>query len=129
MSITRVVPIVSISVLALIVVLLGLMGRKNETFDGVIVQDVTIYEFYPRAKDCNYQGSPYLLLPNHNFQDIVTSTASISDLNGLFHGVWRAKLNGNLSGIGWYKYRKSYWRELSVNFVTDAVKIDCGAGR
>jgi tetratricopeptide (TPR) repeat protein len=35
-------------------------------------------------------------------------------------------LNGNLSHIGWYKYRRNYWRKLSVNYVVDAVEMSCG---
>jgi hypothetical protein len=35
-------------------------------------------------------------------------------------------LNGNLSAIGWHKYRKNYWRELSVNYVIDAAAMSSG---
>src|SRR5260370_1695541 len=28
--------------------------------------------------------------------------------------------------IGWHKYRKTYWRELCVNYVVDAVEMSCG---
>lgn len=68
MSASRIVPIRLFLALALAAALVHeLMGRKNETFDGVIVQDLTTYEFYPDAKDCNYRGTPYMLLPNRRF--------------------------------------------------------------
>jgi hypothetical protein len=106
------------------------MGRKNQTFDGVIVQDVLTYEFYPDAKDCNYRGTPYVLVPNARFHEIVTArSADFEHIDRLLHGTWRAKLNGNLSAIGWHKYRKTYWRELSVNYVVDAVSIGCSDAR
>ena len=44
-------------------------------------------------------------------------------------GVWRAKVNVNLSHIGWFKYRKIYRRELLVNYVVDAVSLNCGSER
>jgi hypothetical protein len=102
----------------------GLLGKKNQTFEGVIIQNVGTYEFYSDAKDCNYRGAPYVLLPNDRFYEIVTTTDG-GDLERLFHRAWRAKLNGNLSFIGRFKYRKIYWRELSVNYVVDAVSISC----
>jgi hypothetical protein len=45
----------------------------------------------------------------------------------LFRAVWRAKLNGNLSRFGVFKYRKTYWHELSVNYVLDATLLTCPA--
>lgn len=127
MSANRVVPVLLLGVLAFAALVHGLGGKKNQTFDGVIVQNITTYEFYPNAKDCNYRGMPYVLLPNAPFTEIVkTGGADFENLDRLFHGTWRAKLNGNLSRIGWYKYRKTYWRELSVNYVVDAVEISCG---
>jgi hypothetical protein len=71
-----------------------------------------------------------VLLPNVRFREIVTTgSTDVEHMDRLFHGTWRAKLNGNLSPIGWYKYRKTYWRELSVNYVVDAVSISCGEAR
>jgi tetratricopeptide (TPR) repeat protein len=122
---SRVVPVLMICALALAGLIYGLMGRKNQTFDGVIVQDVMTYEFYPNAKDCNYLGTPYVLLPNARFHEIVTTVTDVEHIDRLLHGAWRAKLNGNLSAIGWHKYRKNYWRELSVNYVIDAVEMSC----
>ena len=105
----------------------GLIGKKNQTFDGVIVQDVMAYEFYPNAKDCNFRGTPYVLLPNARFQEVVANgSTDVEHMDRLLHGTWRAKLNGNLSAIGWHKYRKNYWREISVNYVIDAVEMSCG---
>ena len=110
--------------------LVPLGGNKNQTFDGVIVMNFGTYEFYPNAKDCNYRGTPYVVLPNERFRkSVTTGNTNIDDVDRLFHGTWRAKLNGNLSRVGWYKYRNTYWRELSVNYVVDAVLISCAATR
>ena len=128
MSASRIVSILLL--VALVVALVhGLMGKKNQTFDGVVVQDLTTYEFYPDAKDCNYRGTPYVLLPNTRFYEIVTASTGIGHMERLLHGRWRAKLNGNLSAVGWHKYRKNYWRELSVNYVVDAVEFSCSDSR
>jgi len=91
--------------------------------------DVQTYEFYPNAKDCNYQGTAYVLLPNARFRELVPESTDIGNIERLFHGTWRAKLNGNLSPIGWHKYRKTYWRELSVNYLVDVVPINCSDAR
>jgi hypothetical protein len=129
MSSSRIVPFLLLGALALAALGFRLMGKKNQSFDGVIVQDFNTYEFYPGAKDCNYQGIPYVLLPNRRFYDIVTLSTDPEHMDRLFHGVWRAKLNGNLSAVGWHRYRKNYWRELSVNYVVDAVEMSCGDSR
>jgi len=127
MSADRIIPALLISVLAFALIPLG--GNKNQTFDGVIVMNFNTDEFYPNAKDCNYRGAPYVLLPNARLREIVTNEITdVADVR-LFHGTWRAKLNGNLSHIGWYKYRKTYWRELSVNCVVDAASISCSDAR
>jgi hypothetical protein len=71
-----------------------------------------------------------VVLPNARFGEVVTTgSADVEHLDRLFHGTWRARLSGNLSRIGWYKYRKTYWRELSVNYVVDAVPISCSDAR
>ena len=129
MSSSRIVPILLFVALALAALVHELMGKKNETFKGVIVQDLTTYEFYPDAKDCNYRGTPYVLLPNRRFYEIVSTSTDAGHMDRLLHGRWRAKLNGNLSAVGWHKYRKNYWRELSVNYVADAVEMSCGDPR
>jgi hypothetical protein len=126
MSSSRVVPIFLLVALLLAALFHGLMGKKNKTFDGVIVQDFTTYEFYPDAKDCNYRGTPYVLLPNKRFRESVTTSTAVGEMDRLFHASWRVKLNGNLSAFGWHKYGRNYWRELSVNYVVDAVEISCG---
>jgi len=127
MSASRIVLILLLGALAFAALVYGLIGKKNQTFDGVIVQDVMTYEFYPNAKDCNYRGTPYVLLPNARFQEVVTTgSTDVERIDRLLRGTWRAKLNGNLSAIGWHKYRKNYWRELSVNYVIDAVEMSCG---
>lgn len=129
MSASRIVPILLLGLLALTALVHGLLGKKNQTFDGVIVQDLTTYEFYPNARDCNYRGTPYVLLPNQRFHDVVATSADIDHIDHLFHATWRAKLNGNLSAVGWHRYRKNYWRELSVNYVVDAVEMGCGSSQ
>jgi hypothetical protein len=127
MSASRIVPILLLGLLAFVGLLLWGMAKKNEVLEGVVVQDVSTYEFYSDAKDCNYRGSPYVILPNERFHEIfVTSSGDLGHLNRIFHSTWRAKLIGNLSAIGWHKYRKTYWRELSVNSVIDAVQLGCG---
>jgi hypothetical protein len=126
MSASQVVPIFLLVALLLAALFHGLMGEKNKTFNGVIVLEYTTYEFYPDAKDCNYHGTPYVLLPNKRFREMVTTSADVEHVERLFHGRWRAKLNGNLSMFGWYRYGRNYWRELSVNYVVDAVEMSCG---
>jgi hypothetical protein len=123
MSADRLVPVLLLGVLALAALTPALVGRKNQTLDGVIVLNFNTYEFYPNAKDCNYRGTPYVVLPNARFREYMNR--EVTDIEELFHGTWRTKINGNLSRIGWYKYRKTYWREFSVNYVVDAVSIGC----
>jgi hypothetical protein len=126
MSADRLVPVLLLGVLALAALVPGLVGRKNQTFDGVIVRNFNTSEFYPNAKDCNYRGTPYVVLPNARFREIINAgSTDIENVDRLFHGTWRAKLNGNLSHIGWYKYRETYGREPSANYVVDAVPISC----
>jgi hypothetical protein len=126
MSADRLVPVLSFSLLALAALVFALQGKKNQTFDGVVVLNLMTYEFYPNAKDCNYRGMPYVVLPNDRFRDVFITYATDPDhLDRLFHGTWRAKLNGNLSRVGWYKYNRTYWRELSVNYVVSATSISC----
>lgn len=129
MSASRIVPILLLVALVLAALVHRLMGKKNETFAGVIVQDSHTYEFYPDAKDCNYLGTPYVLLPNRRFYEIVQTNTDVEHWDRGPHGTWRAKLIGNLSAVGWHKYRKNYWRELSVNYVVDAVEMSCGDSR
>jgi len=130
MSSHRIVPVLSLGVLVFAVLVINLQGKKNQTFDGVIVQDGMTYEFFPNAKGCDYWGMPYVVLPDAHFKDFVTTgSADIEHLDRLFHGTWRARLNGNVSRVGWYKYRKAYLRELSVNYVVDAMPINCSDSR
>src|SRR5258706_13459932 len=129
MSDSRIVSILLLGLLAFAALVHGMMGRKNQTFDGVIVQDVSTYEFYPNAKDCNYRGTPYVLLPNERFREVVAISTDVENIDRLLHVTWRASLNGNLSPVGWHKYRKNYWRELSVNYVIDAVEMSCGGSQ
>jgi hypothetical protein len=100
MSASRIVPILLLGLLAFAALVHGLMGRKNQTFDGVIVQDVSTYEFYPNAKDCDHRGTLYVLLPNERFREVVATSTDVEHIDRLLHGTWRARLNGNLSPVG-----------------------------
>jgi hypothetical protein len=127
MSGQRVMPILLLCALAVAGVIYGVMGRRNQNLNGVIVFDTNHFEFYPDVHDCNLRGPAYLLLPNARFQEIVNARAPDPEhLEALLHSRWRAKLNGNLSAVGWYGARIKYWRELSVNYVVDAVEMSCG---
>jgi hypothetical protein len=53
MSSDRIVPVLLLGALALAALVINLEGKKNQTFDGVIVLDGMTYEFYPDAKDCS----------------------------------------------------------------------------
>jgi len=92
MSASRIVPILLLGLLAFAALVHGLMGRKNQALDGVIVQDVSTYEFYPNAKDCNYRGTPYVLLPNERFREVVAISTDVEHIDRLLHGTWRASL-------------------------------------
>jgi hypothetical protein len=73
MSADRIVPALLIGVLLAFAALIPLGENKNQTFNGVIVMNFNTYEFYPNAKDCNYRGTPYVVLPNAPFREIVAS--------------------------------------------------------
>jgi hypothetical protein len=92
MSASRIVPILLLAALALAALVHAMLGKKHQTLDGVVVQDFETYEFYPNAKDCNYRGTPYVLLPNERFHEIVTTSTDIDHIDRLLHGTWRAKL-------------------------------------
>ena len=97
MAVSRIVPILLIGGLAFVALVHGLMGRKNESIDGVIVYESGAYEFYPGAKDCKYRGTPYALLPNARFYEIVTNSVPFDHLERSLHATWKARLNGNIS--------------------------------
>ena len=74
MSSDRIIPVLLLGVLALAALkVINLKGKKNQTFDGVIVLDGMTYEFYPNPKDCSYGGTPYVVLPNARFGEVVTT--------------------------------------------------------
>ena len=103
------------------------MGKNNETFDGLVVLRNSSYEFYPGVKDCGRRGTPYWIVPNGNFYDVVEASVHVNSIEELFrlHRAWRVKLRGNLSRIGRYGYEGRYWRELSPIYVIDAMSLDC----
>lgn len=81
MSASRIVPILLLGLLAFAALVHRLTGRKNQTFGGVIVQDVSTYEFYPNAKDCNHRGTPYVLLPNERFREVVATSTDVEHID------------------------------------------------
>ena len=125
MSASRIVPVILISALALTAAINGARGKKNQTFEGLVVQENSLYEFYPGVKDCKRYGTPYWLVPNPEFYELVHTSSDVGHLDRLFHGAWRVKLNGDLSHIGRYGYREKYWRELSARYVVDAIELSC----
>ena len=125
MSAVRIVPVLALAVLVTAALIQSVRGKKNQILDGVIVNDFTTYEFYPDATGCGFRGRPWLIYPNADFQEHVRASIEAKNLDGLLHGVWRAKLNGDFSHFGWYKWRKTYSRELRVKFVVSAVPLTC----
>ena len=87
MSAHRVVPISFLCALVLAAFGYWFMRKNCQTFGSVIVLAEGAYVFYPDAKDCNYRGIPYVLLPNASFGEIVAPHADVEHLNRLFQGV------------------------------------------
>jgi hypothetical protein len=127
MSPSRTVPVFLICALVLAVVINGAAGKKNQTFDGLVVQENTFYEFYPDVQGCLRQGTPYWLVPNREFYETVHTSTDLEHLNldRLVHGSWRVRLIGDLSHIGRYGYQDKFWRELSVRYVMNANQLNC----
>jgi hypothetical protein len=124
---TKVVPVLLLCVLAAAIAINFVRGRSDQTFSGVVIMDLPVYKFYPEQKDCGQKGTPYLLIPNSRFGEIASNTADIDNLDALMHASWRVKLRGNLSHLGRYGPRGIYWREFHVQYVIDAVPLDCKA--
>ena len=101
------------------------MGRKNETFEGLVVKRNLTYEFYPSAKGCERRGTPYLIVPNGDFYEMTKTIVSVDQIEDLFRGEWHRKLKGNLSRLGRYGPDGEYWRELSPIYVIDSKSLDC----
>jgi hypothetical protein len=129
MSLIRTAAPLAICTLALAAIAIGAMGKKDQTLDGLVVQENTLYEFYPGAKDCLRQGTPYLLIPNDEFRVEVHTATDLEHFDRLSHGTWRVKLNGDLSRFGRYEYGRTFWRELTVNYVVDSSAISCQDAR
>lgn len=124
---SRLFPVVLLLVLLLAALVNSARGKKDRTFEGVVVLDYPAYRFYPELKDCRLRGTTYWLVPNQRFYEAVPmpSTNDPSHLERLFHAVWKVKLHGNLSPIGRYGFQGRYWRELHVLYVIDAEQLDC----
>jgi hypothetical protein len=121
------IPIVLLCALALAVAVNTARGKKDQTFQGVVVMDYPRYEFYPDEKGCHPKGTAYWLNPNHRFHDVVPmpTTNDVNHLDHLFHAAWRVKLRGNLSSIGRYGIQGRNWRELEVLNVINFSVLDC----
>jgi len=124
---SRIVPIGFLCALALALVINNVRGKSDQTLAGVVVMDYPSYRFYPDLKDCHIKGTPYWLMPNHRFHDVVPmpSTSDIDHLDLALHAAWRVRLHGNLSPIGRYGFQAKYWREFDVLYVIDAMQLDC----
>lgn len=121
----EIIPLIGICILALAIAIRAGMGKNNEIFDGVVVQWKTLYVFYPDAKGCEVRGSPYAIVPNRNFYEIVKTNLPVDNLEGITRGAWRVKLRGSLSRVGRYGYEDRYWREITPFHVMDAKSLDC----
>jgi hypothetical protein len=53
------------------------------------------------------------------------SAPDSAHLDKALHAAWKVKLRGNLSSIGRYGLRGKFWRELDVQYVIDAIQLDC----
>jgi len=122
---TQLVLVLLLCALAAAIVVNFARGKSDQTLSGVVVMDLPVYKFYPDQRDCNPSGAPYLLIPNSSFGEIAHNSAPINNLDTLFHATWRVKLRGNLSHLGRYGPQGTYRRELDVQYVTDAVPLDC----
>jgi hypothetical protein len=121
----QLVPLFLLCVLAAALVINFARGRNDQTLTGVVVMDLPVYKFYPDQNACGPAGTPYLLVPNSRFGEVAQNSAPISNLGALFHATWRVKLRGNLSHLGRYGPQGNYWRELDVQYVIDAVRLNC----
>jgi hypothetical protein len=113
------IPICSISVLALAIFLNFAMGKKAQTFDGVLIRVLPREEFYPRATGCPVTGTPYLLISNSELEQ--STSMSIEDFSQHVQGAWRVRFRGDLSAIGRYG---EYWRLVRVTTVYSVERLD-----
>jgi hypothetical protein len=124
-----VVPIACIALLLAAVLVNTARAKTDQTFDGVVVQTLNKYEFYPDATSCSLTGTPYILVPNADFDREVRYSADAEHLERLFHVGWKVKLKGNLSRFGVYGLetglKSGYWRELDVSRVDDVKLLGC----
>jgi hypothetical protein len=119
---TRTVLLLALAVL-LFIVIAKVAGPKNgQTFDGLVVVNYPIYEFYPNLKGCPPQGTPYRLVPNDDLYGQMTFYPE-----HFIHGVWHVKFRGDLSGIGRWGHAKKYRREVHVVEVHEVTELNCGS--
>jgi hypothetical protein len=121
---SRTVPLLALSVLLLAGILTVVGPMANRTFDGLVVVDYPLYEFYPHSKGCPATGTPYWLVPNDDLYGQMTFYPG-----HFIQGWWRVKFRGNLSIIGRYGYSNRYWRELRVVDVYKVTEVKCGTLR
>jgi hypothetical protein len=119
MSASRIIPICGIFVLALAIFLKFALGKKAQTFDGVLIRLLPREEFYPKAISCPVSGTPYLLVSNSELDQSTTMTTE--DLVRRVQGAWRVRFSGDLSAIG--RYGK-YWRVVRVTTVYRIERLD-----
>jgi len=118
------VPLLALGVLVLIVIANWARPKTGQTFDGLLVVNLPLYEFYPNVKDCPARGTPYWFVPDENLNGRLTFS-----LDDLTHGVWRVKFRGDLSHVGRYGYFGRYWREVRVEDVYELSKPNCAGFR
>jgi len=115
-----------------VVAIIGLvwsgMGKKDTTFDGVLVRSLMTFEFYSGQKGCEFNDPPYWVVPNEKLYAAVGTTKGV-DLNNPgaeLMGTWKAKIRGNLSRTGQWGARGNYTRKLEILEVLEAIPISCG---
>jgi hypothetical protein len=123
-SATRTVPLLALAALLLAGIVKVVGPMTGQTFDGLVVVDYPLYEFYPDSKGCPATGTHYWLVPNDDLY------GQMAFYPGHFiQGWWRVKFRGDLSIIGRYGYSKKYWRELRVVDVYKVTEVKCGTLR
>jgi hypothetical protein len=83
------------------------IGKKNQTFDGLFVEDLHHSEFYPRFQGCTPQGTGTGSRPTMTSVKWVSYTLDMNHL--VRQNIWRVKLRGDLSGIGHFGFHGAYW--------------------
>jgi hypothetical protein len=120
-SASRTVPLLALGVLLLAGIVKVVGPRTGQTFDGLVMVNYPLYEFYPDLKGCPARGTPYWLVPNNDLYGQMTFYPG-----HFIQGAWRVKFRGDLSGVGRCGYSNRYWRELRVVDVYQVAELKCG---